>query len=314
MIDRVQGPFIHTEKTDAYISAVHLLSLIPVMAAAVVYYGLRGALLILFCAAAFTASDTICARIRKVSRGSVLNPLFCGAVLALMLPPDTPLYVALTGVLFASVIVRQIPGGRGASIVNPPAAGRLFVRIVFPANEAALALPGGSRMSLLSLLTGSKGLDDIDLSQYSVSELVTGRYPSFIGTSCVVMIVIGIIYLVVKKGVRFYGPASYILMLTVLLLVKDLHNDTSETWMFIITSGVMFTAAYLMFDDETTRSFGMISIVSAFICAFITFMLSFKTTGIDLIVVPAVITSAMTGILDYSRRVIISMGRERTNV
>ena len=59
-------------------------------------------------------------------------------------------------------------------------------------------------MSLLSLITGSKGLDDIDLSQYSVSELVTGRYPSFIGTSCVVMIVIGIIYLVVKKGVRFY--------------------------------------------------------------------------------------------------------------
>ena len=108
-----KAPFIHTDRNDAYFNASHLLSLIPVMAAAVVYYGLRAGILILSCALLFALSDDVCARMRKISRGSVLNPLFCGAAYALLLPPDTPLYIAFSGVLFASLVVRQIPGGRG---------------------------------------------------------------------------------------------------------------------------------------------------------------------------------------------------------
>ena len=311
---RRYGPFIHTEKNDAYISASHLLSLIPVMAVAVVYYGLRAGILILFCALLFTASDTVCAKIRKVSRGSILNPLFCGAVFALLLPPDTPLYIAFTGIMFASVVVRQIPGGRGASIVNPAAAGRLFVRIVFPNIEGAFAYPGDGLASVRSLLSGSNGFGGFDLQDYSTSEIVMGRYPSFIGTACAFMIITGIGYLLMKKAVRFYGPVCYIGMLIVLLLIRDFRNESSDTWLFVVTSGVLFTAAYLLFDEETTRSFGTTSIVSAFICAALTFLMSFKAAGIDLIVIPVVLTGVLTGILDYAGKIMRVYGEDEAHV
>lgn len=314
MINRYKAPFIHTEKNDAYLSASHLLSLIPVMAVAVVFYGFRAAILLLSCSLLFAVSDDVCSRIRNISRGSILNPLFCGAAYALLLPPDTPVYIALSGVLFASLVVRQLPGGRGASFVNAPAAGRLFIRIVFPGNENALAMPGADRMSLSPLLFGSKGFDGVDLSSYYASEILTGRYPSFLGTACAFMILAGIIYLIVKRAVRFYGPACFILMLTALLLLKDLHDETTVTGMFLLTSGVLYTAAYLLFDEENTKSFGMLSVVSAFLCASLTFLMSFKASGIDLIVVPAVVTSALTGIIDYAAKVLRTGGEERLHV
>ena len=309
-----KAPFIHTDRNDAYFNASHLLSLIPVMAAAVVYYGLRAGILILSCALLFALSDDVCARMRKISRGSVLNPLFCGAAYALLLPPDTPLYIAFSGVLFASLVVRQIPGGRGSSFVNAAAFGRLFIRIVFPGNETAFAMPGASLTSLKTLITGSKGFAGVDLSQYFTSEIVMGRYPSFIGTSCAFMILAGIIYLIVKKAVRFYGPLCYITMLTALLLIRDLRNETAFTGMFLLTSGVLFTAAYLLFDEENVKSFGLRSILSAFICALLTFLMSFKATGIDLIVIPAVLTSILTGIIDYAFKVLRISGEDRVHV
>lgn len=314
MTVRHPGPFIHTEKNDAYISAVHLLSLIPVMAVAVVYYGARAAILIASCSLLFALSDDIGSRIRHISRGSILNPLFYGAAYSLLLPPDTPLYIAFCGVLFASVVVRQIPGGRGAAFINPPAAGRLFIRIVFPANENALAVPCESRASLKTLITGSTGFDGFDLSKYYTSEILMGRYPSFIGTACAFMILAGIIYLLAKRVLRFYLPICYIGMLMVLLFIRDLRNETSLTSMFMITSGVLFTVAYLLFDEETVKSFGPVSILSAFACAVFTFLMSFKTTGIDLIVVPVVLTGALTGILDYAGKIIRVTGEEELNV
>lgn len=311
---RYSAPFIHTDRNDAYFSAVHLLSLIPIMAVAVVYYGLRAAILLLFCSLLFAVTDDICSRIRKVSRGSILNPLFYGAVFALLLPPDTPLYIAFTGVMFAALVVRQISGGRGSAFINPPAAGRLFIRIVFPLNEGALAMPCADRTSVKSLLLGSSGFEGFDLSKYYQSEIFMGRYPSFLGTACAFMILAGLVYILAKRAVRFYAPLSYIGMLTILLLLRDLRNETSETMLFLATTGVLFTAVYLLFDEETVRSFGTVSITSAFVCAALTFLLSFKTGGIDLIVVPVVLTGVLTGILDYGGKIIKVYGEEKQSV
>ena len=304
MTDRIKAPFIHTEYNDAYSAAAHLVSLVPAVAVGVVFYGLRAAILIVFCSLLFALSDDVCARIRKVSRGSILNPLFNGAVIALLLPPDTPLYAAASGVLFASVVVRQLSGGRGSSFINAVCAGRLFIRIVFPLNEAALALPGEDRLYLKSLIFGAHSPEPVDLSQYYLSELITGRFPSFIGTSCAVILLAGMIYLIAKRVLKPYLPACYLGMLTLLLLIKDIYLGTSQTGMFVLTSGILFTAAYLVFDDDTVKSFGPVSVVQAFLCAALTFLASFRMSGVDLLIIPVLITGILTDVLDFSDKVI----------
>lgn len=314
MTERIKAPFIHTENNDAYSAAAHLVSLVPAVAVGVVFYGLRAAILIAFCSLLFALSDDICSRIRKVSRGSILNPLFNGAVIALLLPPDTPLYIAATGVLFASVIVRQLSGGRGSSFINAAAAGRLFIRIVFPLNEAALALPGEHRTYLKSLLIGTRAPQPADLSQYYTAELIMGRFPSFIGTSCAIILLAGMVYLIAKKVLKPYLPLCYLGMLVPLLIIKDIYLGTSQAGLFLLTSGILFTATYLIFDDDTVKSFGPVAVIQAFLCAALTFLASFKLTGIDLLVIPVLITGVLTDLLDFTDKVIKATAEEGSSV
>lgn len=305
------APYINTDKNVLYISSAHLVSLVPVMAAAVVYYGIRAAVLISFCALVFALSDELCSKISGKVYARDLSSLFYGAAYALLLPPDTPLYIALTGVLFGSIAVRQLSGGRGSALFNPAAAGRFFIRLVFPGNETAFAAPGADRLAVRSLLYGPEGTVSFDLSDYSTSEILAGRFPSFIGTACVFMILAGMIYLIIKGVLKAYIPVSYVAMLSILLFVCDVYLDTSRSFIFAVTSGILFSGVYLLNDDETTRSFGPISIFQAFICASFTVLMSFKTTGIDLIVIPVLISDILTGILCYIERVIRREGEGR---
>ena len=217
------APYINTDKNVLYISSAHLVSLVPVMAAAVVYYGIRAAVLIAFCALVFALSDELCSKISGKVYARDLSSLFYGAAYALLLPPDTPLYIALTGVLFGSIAVRQLSGGRGSALFNPAAAGRFFIRLVFPGNETAFAAPGADRLAVRSLLYGPEGTVSFDLSDYSTSEILAGRFPSFIGTACVFMILAGMIYLIIKGVLKAYIPVSYVAMLSILLFVCDVY-------------------------------------------------------------------------------------------
>ncbi|MBR5387306.1 MAG: RnfABCDGE type electron transport complex subunit D [Clostridiales bacterium] len=305
------APFIHTPMNDSYMQMVRLISLIPVMSIAVIFYGLRAALLILFCAGVFAISDDICTRLRENRHDSYLSSLFYGCAFALLLPPDTPLYIALLGSLFGSVVIRQLAGGRGSALIHPSCAARLFVRIVFPANEAALAIPGKDRFALESLIFGSDGMSYVNLHEYYPAEILMGRYPSFLGTACALMMVVGLVYLIAKRVYKFYIPVAYISMLSVLLLIGNVYLEGSSIQMFIGTTGVMFTAAYLLCDDETIKQFGPIAIVQAFICAALTFLLSFKTSGVDLIVVPVIFTGLLTGIFEYADKVLRTTWEER---
>ena len=68
--NRQLAPFIHTEKNAPYIYMTILASLVPCIVCGIFYYGIRAAVLILFCMAAFVFADNFCIRIthRRTNR------------------------------------------------------------------------------------------------------------------------------------------------------------------------------------------------------------------------------------------------------
>ncbi len=314
MTGMINAPYIHTGMNGVYLCAVRLLSVVPLITAAVIFYGIRAAVLIMFCSAAFAGSDILFDRLRHSSRDSILNSLYCGALLALMLPPDTPLYIAFTGVLFACGIVRHLSGGKGSGFLSPVAMGRFIVRVLFPANEGALAMPCEGRAYIKSLVFGSEAYMTVSTDEYYTAELAVGRFPSFLGTSFFFLMLAALIYLIAKRAVKAYIPVSYFLMLFILMILRHMFSGGPDPVIFMITSGVMFTAAFLLNDDETIRPFGVPAAAQAFLCAFLTFVLSFVTAGIDLIVVPVLLTGALTGMFDYSEAVLRAVKEDRLRV
>lgn len=311
MIVRQGAPFVKSQMNVTYISAVKLIALIPAVCAALVFYGLRAFILISFCALLFTGCDEICNLIKGVKQPRDLSSFVNGTVFALLLPPDTPLNVAAVGILFGSIAIRQLSGGRGSEFINPAAAGRIFVRIVFPLNETAFSVPGDNRLYLNSLLFGSEGFDPVNTSDFHITEILAGRYPAFLGTSCSIMILAALIYMIAKKAYKYYIPLSYILTLTILLLLRDHMNGTNTTIVYLLTSGVLFTCVYLMCDEGTFLSFGPMAVLEAVFCAVFTFLISFKGTGIDVVVIPFVLTSLLTGVIRYAGTIMKTYTEDR---
>ena len=224
------APFIHTEKSAPYIYLTFLAALVPCVVYAIFYYGLRAAILILFCMISFVLSDTFCMRLTRRRTGDYfdLSSLVEGLLIALMLPPDTTLLTALTAVLFASVVTKQVFGGAGSNIVNPACAGRLFIELVWPTGVQGFSYgESNSKMELLSLIVQKQPDTLPSYEHLSLLELLSGNYPSMIGTACIICLVIGGVFLTLKGTIRLYSPVSYLITIMALYPVSMLIETKS---------------------------------------------------------------------------------------
>ena len=272
------APFIHTEKNAPYIYMTILASLVPCIVCGIFYYGIRAAVLILFCMAAFVFADNFCIRIthRRTNRDYFdLSSLVEGLILALLLPPDTTLITALVAVLFASVITKQMFGGAGCNIINPACAGRLFVELVMPSSVQGFSYgEQNSRFAVMSLIFQKDPMQVPSYSQFSFAELITGNYPGMIGTACFICIVVGGVFLTLKGTMRLYSPVSCLISLMALYPVYSLIATKTVSFdgllVYILSSGAVFVAVFMLGDLTTMPSRFASGVFAGIVCAVLT--------------------------------------------
>jgi len=306
--DRRQlAPFIHTDKSAPYIYLTLLVSLIPCAVCGMFYYGVRAFILILFCMTAFVLSDNLCARITKRRSGGDyfdFSSLVEGLLLALLLPPDTTLITALFAVLFASVITKQVFGGVGSNIINPACAGRLFIELVYPSMTRGFSYgEDNSRFSVISLVIQGDPAAIPDLSHFSFTELISGNYPGMIGTSCMVCILIGGVFLILKGSMRPYSPVSYILTLLALYPVSIVIADGKFSFdgmiIYILSSGVLFVAVFLLGDMTTMPSRFAAGVFAGAVCGVLTIVTKPFLSPMVSVLSPVLAVNFLSFVLDF---------------
>lgn len=258
MIKKYPAPHIHKEMNINLIYPHVLIALLPCAAAAVYYYGIRALMLLLVGMTSYVLSDYLfCQFVRREKYVWDASGLVSGAILALILPPAIPLLYLIIGVFFASIVIKQCFGGLGSNLFNPAIAARAFLSIAFPSIDAAYTEPIISRWSATSLIYGP--IDTVSsatpwISQKEhVFELLSGRYPGAIGTTCAVAIIIGGIYLVRHGILRVEAPLTYLLVLILgYWLGKGSQATLFEMFYWIFTGGILFAAVYAMGDYSTT--------------------------------------------------------------
>lgn len=260
MIKKYPAPHIHKEMNISLIYPHVLIALLPCAVAAVYYYGIRSLMLLLLGMTSFVFFDYLFIRfVRRQPYIWEASGLVSGAVFALILPPSVPIWALITGVFFASVVVKQCFGGLGCNLFNPALAARAFLSISFPVLDAAYTEPLLSRGSVQSLLYGP--VDAVSTATPWVSqkeqvfELLSGRYAGAIGTTCAVAIIIGGIYLVRLGMLRIEAPLSYLIVLSLGYWLGSAGDATLFRMFYsLFTGGVLFAAVYAMGDFSTTPS------------------------------------------------------------
>ncbi len=107
-------------------------ALAPVFLWALYVFGWYAIAMSAACVAACVVTEAVCQKLRGVALtvhdGSAV---VTGLLLAAVLPPDTPLYVAVLGGVFAIGVGKQAFGGLGNNIWNPALLARAFLQASF---------------------------------------------------------------------------------------------------------------------------------------------------------------------------------------
>src|SRR6056297_3517383 len=106
-----------------------LYALIPLVVAAIYYFGWRFLLVLAVVNAVGILTEYLMARtysMKVTSSVFVTNFLF-----ALSMPPTIPLWIAVVGIVFGVVFGKMVFGGFGRNVFNPALSGRAFVYVSF---------------------------------------------------------------------------------------------------------------------------------------------------------------------------------------
>lgn len=236
------SPHIRGDVSTARIMGDVLIALTPSVLAATWFFGLRAFLVVLFSAALCVGLEALCRLVMKrentVFDGSAA---VTGVLLALTLPADIPLHYLAVGCVVAIVVVKQMFGGLGCNFVNPALTARIVMLVSFPAatvGEAKnLALPDG--------VTTATPLGGGEAS--SLLDLFLGRVGGAMGEGCKIAILLGLVYLLVRRVIT---PVIPVVMLGTVALFSLLVGE--NVGLQLLAGGVLFGAVFMATDYVTS--------------------------------------------------------------
>ena len=176
------------------------------------------------------------------------SALVTGMILALNMPPEIPVWIPMLGGVFAIIVVKQLYGGLGQNFMNPALAARCFLLISFAGhmNDFSSAKLGFDSISGATPLASMRAGGSVDLAA-----MVVGRIPGTIGEVSVIALLIGGIYLIVKKVISWKIPVTYILTLAVFVFIFG-GFDLNYVICQVCGGGLIFGAFFMATDYVTS--------------------------------------------------------------
>ncbi len=241
------GPHLWSGLSVSKIMYLVALALILPSAAGVYFFGYRALSVIATSIATAVLTEYIAKKLRKRAFIMDWSAVVTGLLLALILPPMTPLWMVVIGSAFSIGIVKEAFGGLGHNIFNPALAGRAFMTACFPAEMTTWVLPMGFTADAVTCATAlNEGfVAPIDkLSLYRM--LFMGNVGGSIGETSALLILVGGLLLLALGIINWRIPVAYIG--TVALLTFAMGQD----FMFHILAGGLMLGAFFMATDYVT--------------------------------------------------------------
>ena len=246
-------PHIHQKGSSTHnIMRDVVIAMLPAAIAGVIIFGLKALWVILTCVASAVLSEVIFNLIaRKKQTVGDFSAVVTGLLLALNLSTNVPLWQCAIGSVFAIVVVKCFFGGLGKNIVNPAIAARVFLLLTFAKTVAGGAAPVAAELTssatpLVTLNQGAAASESI-----KIVDLFLGNHAGAIGETCALALLIGFIYLVARKVIKWYVPASFVATVFVCYFIFGGFNATFAL-QHVLAGGLLLGAIFMATDYVTT--------------------------------------------------------------
>jgi len=243
------SPHIKDRLTVSRLMRDVIIALFPVIGFSIYFFRLRAVELILTCAICSMFSEWVFLKLRGKKLPEESSALVTGILLALVLPPDLPLWAAAMGAVFAIIFGKQIFGGLGYNIFNPALIGRAFLMATFPVLMTTWTQP-----FTLDTLTGATplGLMKFQSQPTPILDLFWGNVAGSLGETSAFAILIGAVYLFVRRCIDWRIPFFYILTVVIFSSITFVFNHSYGSPLFHLFAGGLMLGAFFMATDPVT--------------------------------------------------------------
>ncbi len=243
------SPHIRSSVTTGSIMLDVIIALCPALAASVWLFGARAlyitAICVLSCVLSELAFELITRRTPTVGD---LSAIVTGMLLAFNLPVTIPEWQAVIGSVVAIVVVKQLFGGIGCNFANPAITARIVLLLSFSGTMTNWTKPtgfsGGELISSATPLAAEPGASP------SLYDLFLGKHGGCLGETCALALLIGGVYLLIRKVITWQTPAAFIG--TVFLISFFVGGCSFEAALYQILSGGLMLGAFFMATDYAT--------------------------------------------------------------
>ena len=253
------SPHIHSPETTTDVMGDVIISLLPALAMAVVWFGSRALVLTAVCIGTAVLAEWVSRRVMKrPNTFGDLSAVVTGLILALNLPATLPLWMAAIGSIVAIVVVKQMFGGIGQNFVNPAMTARIILMVSFPTAMARWTAPLASAWSadavttatpMASLAVSSGGNLSADLP--SLWQMLVGYHGGSMGEVCALALLVGGVYLIIRRVISPIIPAAYIGTVAVWMLLAG-HGDLRFVAYELLGGGLLLGAFFMATDYATS--------------------------------------------------------------
>lgn len=252
------SPHVRSGASTAGIMRDVALALLPACAMGIYAFGWRALAVIAVCVASCVLTEFVYEKLMKlpVTVGD-LSAVVTGLILAVNMPAGIPLWMPALGGVFAILIVKQLFGGLGHNIINPALAARCFLLISFASAmtafpETCRVLFGTAAQSGSTPLSAVRAGESIDWF-----DMIFNTHTGCIGEASAMAILLGAVYLLVRRVITIRIPGVYILSTVGFICLLHLIRGTADTLtvnylVAQVCGGGLLLGAFYMANDYVT--------------------------------------------------------------
>ena len=261
------SPHVHSTENTKKIMYRVILALVPALLVAIYYFGWYALRLTIVTVAACMLTEWL------IQKFLIKGPLtindgsaaVTGLLLAFNVPANLPIWMAIVGSVVAIGIGKMPYGGLGKNPFNPALVGRVFMLVSFPTAMTTWpqVQPISDKGFFADAITGPTPLGILkesgagtlaELRDMQFIDMVLGNRGGAFGEICAVALILGGIYLIIRKVIDWQTPLT--ILLTVFVFTGICHLIDHETfiapWYHLVYGGLILGAFFMATDMVTT--------------------------------------------------------------
>ncbi|MGD2034219.1 MAG: RnfABCDGE type electron transport complex subunit D [Bacteroidales bacterium] len=263
------SPHIHSGQSIKKLMYGVIIAMIPALIVSVLFYGIGAITVTLISVASCILFEYLIQKfiLKTETRITDGSAIVTGMLLAFNLPSNLPWWIILIGALVSIGIGKMTFGGLGNNPFNPALVGRVFLLLSFPVQMTAYPRVSGIKTGYLvdgysgetalsALKEGIKNgipVSDI-MEKFSYTDMFIGNMSGSLGEIAAAALILGFIYMLLKKIITWHIPVS--VLLTVFVFTGILHianpSQYADPLFHILTGGLLLGAIFMATDYVTS--------------------------------------------------------------